>query len=359
MPTSQPVLKQSFLTHLELAFRATSTPPAVVAVDPAASQDRALWDPGSWRSMGIFEPAFPDGMVDPFKLEEVEHLGAGGFGSVTKCRVIGFDKYVAVKRIKKCLPEEQALASLVLEVHVLLLMDSCSAVPDVHGVFETKEAFYIVMDCGQQSFAELPPFDRYLAQVYSAQLAGVVWAMHAMGIIHFDLKPANLILDDNYRLQVVDFGLVDVFDGDEGPDPQQWPVWHALRAAGTDSFPMLWPGDDNPHFTRARGGTRGYRCPQAQMGMPCSYAADLWALGIIMHKWYTNKNPTFEENVWHYDREDDLSTIEIDFFTKIFSCEHPVRFESWEEISSHPIWVLEIETECESASEDDDSASSE
>ncbi|KAJ7760976.1 kinase-like domain-containing protein [Mycena metata] len=352
---SQPLPQRPFYAQ---SSRAKSTPPAAATIPSTTSQDREEWDPGSWTPMPLFESAFPDGMLDPLKLEQIGHLGAGGFGAVSKCKLVGFDQHVAVKRIPKRLPEEQALASLIVEVQAHLLLDPCSAFPDLHGVFETDDSWFLVMDCGVHCFADIPPFkDRYIAQVYGAQLAGAVWTMHAAGIVHFDLKPANLILADDFRLQVVDFGLADVFEGDE---VEGWPVWHALRAAGGDSFPMLWPGDDNPEVTRARGGTRGYRCPQAEMGLMCSYAADLWALGVILYRWYTDEYPAFHKNVWQQDSAVRLSTIERDFFTRIFSCEQPVRFESWEEISSHQIWFLrdgEQEEDGDSEAEEDDGAS--
>ncbi|KAJ7760993.1 kinase-like domain-containing protein [Mycena metata] len=283
----------SFLDHPELPFwnvarmLETALPGSRVYINPDRGARWEFWGCRGWERISGLDDFFPDGMVDPSTLRKVGTLGAGGFGSV-------------VKRIARPRNNERdRWEAIISEVVTHWLMEDNPAFPRIHGAFQNRKFCFLILDCGKTSFACARPTDRHSAWVYSTQLADAVQALHQSGVVHFDLKPANLVLDVHGQLQVIDYGLVHHFDDDE-VDEADWPEWVALRDAEprTDAFPVLWPGEGNPHSVRARGGTYAYMCPEAEQGLPCSYAADVWAIGVIMYEWYAQASPAFQGDLW-------------------------------------------------------------
>lgn len=64
-------------------------------------------------------------------------------------------------------------------------------------------------------------FPTELVQYYSAQLISVLIHLHSNGIVHRDLKPQNLMLSNEFRLRVIDFGdalIIDDQDKDKFDD---------------------------------------------------------------------------------------------------------------------------------------------
>ncbi|KAJ7028494.1 kinase-like domain-containing protein [Mycena alexandri] len=370
----QPLPKTSFLAHPDIPFYdvarmlKTALPGPYVYMDPDPGSRWDFLDCRTWETVPALEGFFPDRRVDPLSLRKVGELGAGGFGTVIKVRVVGRDaqqmvgsKFLAVKRIERPRNNERdRWKAIISEVVTHRLLEYDPAFPRLHGAFENRKFCFLVMDCGKFSLASASPTDRYSAWSYSTQLAQAVHSLHRTGAVHFDLKPENLIVNVHGKLQIIDYGLVHLFDDDE-VDGAEWPEWAALRDAEprTDAFPVLWPGEDNPHATSAPGGTHEYMCPEAEMGLPCCYAADLWAMGIIMYEWYAHASPAFQGYLWEPVSAHDLSAVELDFFSKIFSDERPLRFEDWGEIHAHPIWSSEgeVDNREEQSEEEDDSES--
>jgi len=106
-------------------------------------------------------------------------------------------------------------------------------------------------------FDEVPIRSRRDALSYGLQLARALQALHEHGIVHSDIKPANLLRGSDGRLIVIDFGLAHIFNMNT-PLPSRFPRWHALRERalrqpGEGHFPLLWPEDDNPHTLQVRG----------------------------------------------------------------------------------------------------------
>jgi len=99
------------------------------------------------------------------------------------------------------------------------------------------------------------------ALAWLAQTAAALDAAHSRGIIHRDVKPANLLLDDDGRIHVADFGVA--------------------SAVGLDSF-------------TAAGtvlGTAGYLAPEQARGEPTSPAVDRYALAVVAFELLTGSRP--------------------------------------------------------------------
>ena len=96
------------------------------------------------------------------------------------------------------------------------------------------------------------PVDPEQALVWLAQAAEALDAAHGHGIVHRDVKPANLLFDSSDRLQVVDFGIARVVDETAG-----------MTAPGT----VL--------------GTAGYLAPEQVAGAAPDPRQDLYAVGVV------------------------------------------------------------------------------
>jgi serine/threonine-protein kinase len=101
------------------------------------------------------------------------------------------------------------------------------------------------------------------ALTWLAQAASALDAAHAEGIVHRDVKPANLLLDDNDDLHVTDFGIARILDEAAG----------GATATGT----VL--------------GTAGYLSPEQARGAEATPASDVYGLGIVAYELLTGGRP--------------------------------------------------------------------
>ncbi|KAJ7267613.1 kinase-like domain-containing protein [Mycena haematopus] len=325
-----------FVGHPLLAF----TPPNLAARDlfsiplprslpeyDAQQMQAALPDPDVLLDVSKSRPACRpvNGLgvkhtVDIAQLRFVKRLGSGAFGQVFKAESLDKTKAFAIKKIRKAPVDASRAAtweSVYSEVQVHLLMSKNPAFPTIQSVFHDKTHFYLIMDLGQGSFAEFRPTSRLAALSYGVQLVMAVHALHQRGVVHLDIKPANLLLGADDKLVLIDYGIAHGFRLD-APQPADFPRWSRLRQKRDGRFPMLWPEADNPHRLRVRGGTPGYMSPPVLANQPCSYGADLWAVGMVLYEWLSmGARPTFHGNTWVPRQEHGFSKAEIIFFRRV------------------------------------------
>ena len=97
---------------------------------------------------------------------------------------------------------------------------------------------------------------------------------HAAGIVHRDLKPGNVMITDDERVKILDFG-----------------VAKFLEPISTPRFrgPPRRSGDESS-VGRAVG-TAGYMSPEQALGRPLDARADLFALGVVLFEMATGRAP--------------------------------------------------------------------
>jgi serine/threonine-protein kinase len=212
-------------------------------------------------------PVSPGDSVGPYRV--LRKIGEGGMGVVFLAEDERLGRQVALKFLSRAAPAllSNPRAQLLSESRSTALLNH-SAIVTLHDVFEHGGELVTVME-----YVEGRPLDEVIAGEplplgfalrLTSQLADALAYAHGRGIIHCDLKPANVHVLPNGSPKILDFGLARVL-------------------AGTD-------GISDPGDTRLFG-TPGYLAPERLLGREPAAAADVYALGVIFYQLVTGVPP--------------------------------------------------------------------
>ena len=144
----------------------------------------------------------------------IEPIGQGGMGSVFKARRKSDSRLVALKLIRSDLDEnlEKALKMrFKRELNVSKTLAHPYVVKILDGGFvERGGTAFIVMDyINGESLADHYErgFDLALLKQFFQQMVEALAYIHEIGVVHRDIKPGNIVIDDDGRCVLVDFGL--------------------------------------------------------------------------------------------------------------------------------------------------------
>ncbi|HEX9620852.1 MAG TPA: protein kinase, partial [Polyangiaceae bacterium] len=199
-------------------------------------------------------------VLGDYRLLEV--IGRGGMGVVYRARQLEIEMYVALKLMRSVelsTPDERRRFQLGAERAVGLKHDNI--VPIFHvGEHEGHPFFTMELIEGEslaQHLAGAFP-DVARAVDWMIQVAKAVEHAHARGVLHLDLKPANIMLDRNDKPHVVDFGI--------------------SRCIGDPT-------------TAGYSGTAAYMAPEQARGEELTVRTDVYALGVVLYELVTGKRP--------------------------------------------------------------------
>ena len=143
----------------------------------------------------------------------LEALGVGGFGSVYKAHDTMLHRDVAIKRLDKACGKDELREQLLREARVLATMQHANIV-SIYDISSKADCDEIVMELLQGvSLNQL--VKRHLLQPsdfrnVAGQILKALTSAHAVGVLHCDLKPENIMLclaEDHYEAKVYDFGM--------------------------------------------------------------------------------------------------------------------------------------------------------
>ncbi|KAF5738588.1 CBL-interacting serine/threonine-protein kinase 7-like [Tripterygium wilfordii] len=202
-------------------------------------------------------------------------LGRGSFAKVHSARSIADNTPVAIKIIdKSILSLDPSMESrITCEISTMRRLHHHPNILKIHEVMATKTKIYLVMELasGGELFSKVLRSGRLKessARMYFQQLVSALHFCHQNGVAHRDLKPQNLLLDENGNVKVSDFGLSAL--------PEQLKNGLLHTACGTPAYTA-------PEVV-ARRGYAGEK-------------ADAWSCGVILYVLLAGSLPFKDNNL--------------------------------------------------------------
>jgi hypothetical protein len=205
--------------------------------------------------------------VLPPRYENPRPIGRGGMGAIYLAEDRELGRQVAVKVLDdRFAGDEQLRQRFKREALTAARLGGHARVVTIFDVGEWEGRPFIVMEYlpggTLADRAREGRVDRATALTWLAQAAEAIDAAHEHGIVHRDVKPANLLFDARGELAVGDFGIARAADDTMG-----------MTAVGT----VL--------------GTAGYLAPEQALGHPATPASDRYALGVVAYELLTGGRP--------------------------------------------------------------------
>jgi len=192
-------------------------------------------------------------------------LGEGAFGRVYRGLDRRLGRAVAVKVIKPWWAEDSEWVERFEREARLLARVSDPGVVQIYDIGHADEGPYYVAELVEgESLAERlrrGPLAAAEARTVGEQLCRALASAHAQGVVHCDVKPANVLLTPAGRVKVGDFGV-------------------ARLAEGTSQAP-----------TATVAGTPRYMSPEQARGRPTTSATDVYSAGVVLYEMLAGEPP--------------------------------------------------------------------
>lgn len=204
-------------------------------------------------------------------------LGRGGMADVFLAEDRELSRPVAVKVMReRLLGDRTSRMRFRREALTAARLGSHPHIVVIHDVGEWRGLPYIVMEAhtggNVRDAARAEEVELETALGWLEQAADALDHAHAAGVVHRDVKPANLLIDERGGLQVTDFGIARGFEQTED-----------LTSDGI----VL--------------GTPGYLAPEQAQGSPATPASDRYALAVVAYELLTGRRPQ--------SRREELATL--------------------------------------------------
>jgi serine/threonine protein kinase len=198
-----------------------------------------------------------------------ERIGSGGYGEVYRATQLSVNRDVAVKIILPQYANDPSfVADFEAEAKLVAQLEHINIVP-LHDYWQDDSGAYLVMRFIQGGSLRTMltkqgalPMTRTLRLV--EQIADALSAAHEAGVVHRDLKPDNILIDQRGNAYLTDFGIAKRLE------------------------------DENASATDAIKGTFAYLSPEQIQQADVSPATDIYALGVVLYEMLAGQHP-FQE----------------------------------------------------------------
>ena len=197
----------------------------------------------------------------------VARIGAGGTAEVWRAHDGRLDRDVAIKLLHgHLLPDEHARARVLAEARAVASLRHPGIVT-IHDVVEGDDRIGLVLELVEgESLAERigrGPVPPGVAASIGAGIADALEEAHQRGLVHRDVKPANVLVTRTGSARLVDFGIAHALK----PDADR------LTAPGTVMGSLRW------------------MAPEQLAGRPATPATDVWGLGMVVYAMLAGREP--------------------------------------------------------------------
>jgi TolB-like protein/tRNA A-37 threonylcarbamoyl transferase component Bud32/Tfp pilus assembly protein PilF len=219
----------------------------------------------------------------------IEQVGQGGMGVVYKAEDTKLDRTVAIKFLPRHVAaNEEERKRFVIEAKAAAALNH-SNIATIHNIEEADSEIFIVMEyiqgkelkdivsqippvppLGKGGTASPPPLEKGDREgfipvddiiKYAAQIAEGLQAAHKKGIVHRDIKSSNIMITEDGKVKIMDFGLAK-FRGSA-----------QLTQIGTTI------------------GTAAYMSPEQARGEEADQRSDTWSFGVVLYEMLTGQLP--------------------------------------------------------------------
>ena len=200
------------------------------------------------------------------RYEILEKIGSGGMADVYKAHCRFLDRFVAVKVLKKDFTQDEAFIEKFKKESLAVAKLSHHTIVNIYDVGEDEDIYYIIMELIEgktlkKCIKEKKFFLENEVIDISLQIAEALKHAHANNIVHRDIKPQNIMINDEGKIKVTDFGIA--------------------RTASQNTV----------QCEKEMMGSVHYSSPEQAKGRLTDEKSDLYSLGIVMYEMATGILP--------------------------------------------------------------------
>jgi len=283
-------------TPLPVSDRTLTIAPSAIP-SAAVASDRTMDDVSGWSAPGAAGLAGSSSPLEPGRVlgnryEVLQLLGEGGMGAVYKVRDRELDRLVALKIIRRELAQNSDVLHRFKQELILARKVTHRNVIRIFDLGEADGVKFITMDYIEgrdlkSLIREKGKFAPKEAKQIIVQVCNALEVAHAEGVIHRDLKPQNIMVDEQGKVSVMDFGIA-----------------RSMEIGGGMTQ------------TGALVGTPEYMSPEQAKGERLDARSDLFSLGIIFYELLTGYSPykadTAMATLWKRTHESARPPIELE-----------------------------------------------